>query len=102
MIEIDEEKDDLEGFINYMEMDNETIKNKKEYNNKSIYIINKDKILYGMISEINEEICYKSNIDESLINSPILSLENNKLIGINKVNKKGKLVTNIINNCYFI
>ena len=26
MIEIDEEKDDLEGFINYMEIDNDIIK----------------------------------------------------------------------------
>ena len=95
-IEIDEEKDEIKGFINYMEIDDEIIKNKKEYNNKSIYIINKEKILYGMISEINEEIYYKSNIDESLIDSPILSLKNNKLIGINKGNKKGKLMINII------
>ena len=30
MIEIDEEKDDLKGFINYMEIDNDIIKNKKK------------------------------------------------------------------------
>ena len=96
MIEIDEEKDEIKGFINYMEIDDEIIKNKKEYNNKSIYIINKEKILYGIISEIKEGIYYKSNIDESLIDSPILSLKNNKLIGINKGKKKGKLIINII------
>ena len=37
-----------------------------------------------------------NQIDESLIDSPILSLKNNKLIRINKGNKKGKLIINII------
>ena len=38
MIEINEEIDNLEGFINYVEVDNDIIKNKKEYNNNLIYI----------------------------------------------------------------
>ena len=62
---------------------------KNKYKNESIYILNYmngDNILvsYGLISEINEDngIHHKCNTDNGSSGSPILSLKNNKLIGI--------------------
>ena len=59
------------------------------YRNESIYILNYmngENILvsYGLITEINEEngINHKCNTDNGSSGSPILSLKNNKLIGI--------------------
>ena len=98
IVEIDEDKDDIHDYIdidndiiNDMTLSKEKIINnyKNLYKNKSIYILNYkngDKILvsYGLISEINEEngIHHKCITDTGSSGSPILSLENNKLIGI--------------------
>ena len=98
IIEINEEKDDVH---NYIEIDNDIKKNmdlNKEkiidnykciYKNESIYILNYmngENILvsYGIIAEINEEmgIKHKCNTDKGSSGAPILSLKNNKLIGI--------------------
>ena len=61
------------------------------YKNESIYILNYmngDKILvsYGLISEVHEEngIYHKCNTDKGSSGSSILSLKNNKLIGIHR------------------
>jgi len=98
IIEINEQKDDVH---NYIEIDND-IKNNMDlnkeeildnynniYKNESIYILNYmngENILvsYGIIAEINEEkgIKHKCNTDKGSSGSPILSLKNNKLIGI--------------------
>ena len=98
IIEIDENKDDIHDFI---ELDNEIInsmklnkdkiikKFKDIYNNKSIYILNYLKgenimVSYGLISDINENngINHKCHTDKGSFGAPILSLKNNKLIGI--------------------
>ena len=96
IIEIDEEKD---GKYEYIEIDDniiEDMKLEKEeiimnykniYENKSIYILNYRKrilVSYGILSEINEEngINHKCNTEKGSSGSTILSLENNKLIGI--------------------
>ena len=60
----------------------------KDYLNKSIYIINylksnKVMVSYGLITNLREEqIYHKCNTDNGSSGSPILSLTNNKLIGI--------------------
>ena len=96
IIEIDEEKD---GKYEYIEIDDSIIEDmklekgkiimnyKNIYENKSIYILNyRERILvsYGILSEINEEngINHKCNTEKGSSGSPILSLKNNKLIGI--------------------
>ena len=98
IIEMNEEKDDVH---NYLEIDND-IKNNMDlnkedivdnykyiYKNESIYILNYmngENILvsFGIITEINEEngIKHKCNTDKGSSGAPILSLKNNKLIGI--------------------
>ena len=74
-----------------MKLSKEEIINKYKniYKNASIYILNYmngDNIVvsYGLISEINEDngINHKCNTDNGSSGSPILSLKNNKLIGI--------------------
>ena len=96
IIEIDEEKD---GKYEYIEIDGKIIKDmklekeeiimnyKNIYENKSIYILNYRKrilVSYGILSKINEEngINHKCNTEKGSSGSPILSLKNNKLIGI--------------------
>ena len=81
--------------IKYLELDDNI--NKDNYFKKSIYVLYYNKnneivISYGIISKINNnEIYYLCNIDSNLSGSPILSLENYKVIGIHKG-------TNIIKN----
>ena len=98
IVEIDENKDDIHDYIdidntviNYMYLSKEEIINnyKNKYKNESVYILNYMKgenilVSYGLISEINEEngINHKCNTDNGSSGSPILSLKNNKLIGI--------------------
>ena len=96
IIEIDQNKD---GKYEYIDIDDniiEDMKLEKEriifnykniYENKSIYILNyREKVLvsYGILSGINEEngINHKCNTEKGSSGSPILSLKNNKLIGI--------------------
>ena len=98
IIEIDEIQDNIHDFI---ELDDEIINSMKLskmeiidnfkdiYNNKSIYILNylngeNIVVSYGLLTEINEEngINHKCNTGKGSSGSPILSLKNNKLIGI--------------------
>jgi len=98
IIEINEDEDNIH---NYIELDDDIIDNmklskeeiiknyKNIYKNESIYILNYmngENILvsYGLIAEINEGsgINHKCNTDDGSSGSPILSLKNNKLIGI--------------------
>ena len=130
IIEIDENKDDIHDYI---ELDKEIINSiklkKKEiinnykdiYKNQSIYILNYLKgentlVSYGFLSEINNEngINHICNTDYGSYGSPILSLKNNKLIGIHYGSSKfefnkGTLIIypiiefqNIKNNIYII
>ena len=91
------EKDEIYDFL---ELDEEIINNislnnpqfldnyNKNYINQSIYILNYlngDKIMasYGLITDIKgHEINHICNTDQGSSGSPILSLENNKLIGV--------------------
>ena len=98
IIEIDEEKDNIHDYI---EIDNNIINNlelnkdkiiqkyKDIYSNESIYLLNymngKNVLVsYGLIIEINGDkgIMHKCNTDNGSSGSPILSLKNNKLIGV--------------------
>ena len=89
------EKDEIYDFL---ELDEEIINNialnnqqleyyNKNYVNQSIYILNYlngDKIMtsYGLITDIKgHEINHNCNTDQGSSGSPILSLENNKVIG---------------------
>ena len=113
IIEIDENKDDIHDYI---ELDDEILdsmelnkpkiikKLKDKYMNKSIYLLNylngEDIVVsYGLLTEINEGngIKHNCNADRGSSGSPILSLENNKLIGIHfksneKNDNKGTLI----------
>ena len=98
-LELDEE------IINYITLNNQQLEYyNKNYINQSIYILNYlngDKIMasYGLITDIREhDINHNCNTDQGSSGSPILSLENNKVIGVhygssNKFNyNKGKLI----------
>ena len=111
------EKDEIYDFL---ELDEEIINNlalnnlqlecyNKNYINQSIYILNYlsgDKIMtsYGLITDIKKhEINHNCNTDQGSSGSPILSLENNKVIGIHygtsnkfKYNKGSLIVFAII------
>ena len=87
-IEIKPNKDHIEE-KNYMELDEEYLKKEKEleYDKKSIYILHYRReelnVSYGLIKEIKDEkIKYYCNIEEGSYCCPILSLKNNKIIGI--------------------
>ena len=89
IIEIKENKD---GINKYMEIDKEDIKKDKEiiekdYKRKSVYILHYPKgelsVSYGIINDIIEDrINHFCNTEEGSSGSPILSLKNNKIIGI--------------------
>ena len=85
------DKDKIEYFL---ELDN-TLKKDKNlveeiYKNSSIYVIQylggkKAHVSYGLIKEINKfEIKHLCNTKNGSSGSPILNLENNKIIGIHK------------------
>ena len=101
IIEIKEEMDSLEGIVEYLEVDDINIKCIKEYqktfsdehfNNlykdDSLYVLNylggKEIVAsYGIFMAIKDsEIFHKCSTDNGSSGSPILSLENNKLIGV--------------------
>lgn len=111
------EKDEIYDFL---ELDEEIINNitlfnpqlenfNKNYINQSVYILNYlngDKIMasYGLITDIKgHEIDHNCNTDQGSSGSPILSLDNNKLIGVHygtsnkfKYNKGSLIVFAII------
>ena len=93
IIEIKENKDKLNN--KFLEIDDEIInylklikKDEPNYLNESIYLINypKDKnifVSYGKLLDINnKEIFYNSSLKEGATGSPILLINNQKLIGI--------------------
>ena len=101
IIEIKEEIDSLEDIVEYLEVDDINIKCIKEYqkafsdehfNNlykdDSLYVLNylggKEIVAsYGIFVTIKDsEIYHKCSTDNGSSGSPILSLENNKLIGV--------------------
>ena len=90
IIEIKENKDEIND---YMEIEKEDIEEEDKdlievkYNRKSVYILyypkGKLSISYGLINNIVEsKINHYCNTEEGSSGSPILSLENNKIIGI--------------------
>ena len=115
IIEIKPNKDEIN---NFMEIDKKDIKKEKEllevnYRRKSAYILHYPKgelcVSYGLINDIIDgKINHYCNTDVGSSGSPILSLENNKIIGIhyggsgNKLNY-GTFIKNVIdefNNNY--
>ena len=101
IIEIKEELDDLKNVIEYLELDDINFKYIKEnnkdfsnnhlnnlYKDESLYILNylggKEIVIsYGFLRKIEEsKIYHKCSTDKGSSGSPILSLENNRLIGI--------------------
>ena len=101
IIEIKEELDDLKSLIEYIEIDDINLKYIKEnnkdisdnhlnnlYKGESLYILNyfggKEIVIsYGFLMKIEEsKIYHKCSTGGGSSGSPILSLENNKLIGI--------------------
>jgi len=101
IIEIKEKLDDLKNVIDYIELDDINLKYIKEnnkdfssqhlnnlYKDESLYILNyfggKEIVVsYGFLMKIDEsKIYHKCSTDKGSSGSPILSLENNKLIGI--------------------
>ena len=90
-IEIKPNKDHIEN-KNYFELDLKYLEKEKElleseYNKKSVYILHYLKgelsVSYSLINDIiDEKIDYYCNNKEDLLGCPILSLKNNKIIGI--------------------
>ena len=92
IIEINTEKDNINYFL---ELDENIFNNNYASNNydKNVYIIQYPKIngeqkasvSFGLINQINDnEITHCCHIELGSSGSPILSLSNNKVIGINK------------------
>ena len=100
IIEIIEELDKIDDVIEYLEIDdancksitrNELLQNEHFnilYKNESLYILNilggKDiAVSYGLLLKIDgNKVYHQCSVEKSSSGAPILSLENNKLIGI--------------------
>ena len=88
LIELKEE----DKIKDYLELDDNLFQDNAEiiYVDKSIYILhypngNEAKISYGRLNNINEgNIIHNCSIDNGSLGSPILNLQNNKVIGIHK------------------
>ena len=84
IIEIKQQKDEINNFLGY---DNDEILG-IEYKRKSIYILHypndKKLVSYGLIQDIRDgkKICHYCNTEEGSSGSPILSLNNFKVIGV--------------------
>ena len=108
------ETDKLENLIEYLEIDYINIKTIKEndkqlsdehfnnlYKDESLYILNylggKDIVIsYGFFSKIKESTIYhKCSTDNGSSGAPILSLENNKVIGVHFGFSKNKIKFNL-------
>ena len=102
IIELLPEQDDLENICIFLELDELVLKNNPSAKKKSIYItqypnytdIQKASVSYGTLHEVsnNSEIVHYCCTDKGSSGSPILSLENNKVLGIHK--EAGKLEYN--------
>ena len=94
IIELFPEKDDLENICTFLELDELVLKKNPSAKKKSIYItqypnytnIQKASVSYGTLYEINDNynIVHYCCTDKGSSGSPILSLENNKVLGIHK------------------
>ena len=92
IIEIFEEKDGIKDFMELdFDLNNEILNNK--YINKSIYVLqypNYEKVCvsYGIIKSIdlsnNYDIIHLCNTDKGSLGSPIININNNKIIGMHK------------------
>ena len=88
IIELNEE----DKINDYLELDDNLFQDKAEliYRDKSIYTLHYPNekeacVSYGLLNNIDEyNIMHKCNIDIGSYGSPILNLQNNKVIGINK------------------
>ena len=97
IIELFSNKDGLENSCNFLELDEAIFKQKPNMNKKSIYTLHYPKsksseegkvaVSYGILKEINSDdydIIYYCYTDLGSSGSSILSLSNNKVIGIHK------------------
>ena len=92
IIELFEEKDGIKDFMELdFDLNNEMLTNK--YINKSIYVLqypNYEKVCvsYGIIKSIdlsnNYDILHLCNTDKGSLGSPIININNNKIIGMHK------------------
>jgi len=108
------ETDKLENVIEYLEIDDINLKTIKEndkqlsneyfnnlYKNESLYILNylggKDIVIsYGFFAKIQEsEIYHKCSTDDGSSGAPILSLEDNKIIGVHFGSLKNEIKFNL-------
>ena len=98
LIEINPNSDKINNFI---ELDEEINKDinilEKTYRNKSIYVLHypkatKSHVSYGLLNQIegNNKIIHSCSTEEGSSGSPILSLDNNKVIGIHRQVRKNK------------
>ena len=95
IIEIKPDKDKINSF---MEIDDEDTEKNKEvkYKKKTVYILHYPKgklsVSYGLINDIKDgKINHYCNIEVGSSGSPILSLENNKIIGIHNSDSDNRL-----------
>ena len=81
-----------DGIKDYLELDDNILKNNEDiyYENKSIYILhylygNDICVSYGLLNRISKyDIIHACSTDNGSSGSPILNLENNKVIRIPK------------------
>ena len=81
-----------DGIKDYLELDDNILKNNEDiyYEKKSIYILhylleNDICVPYGILNRISKyDIIHLCSTDNGSSGSPILNLENNKVIGIHK------------------
>ena len=93
------ELNDEDEIKNYLELDDNLFKDKAEliYYDKSVYILHYPNgknafVSYGLLNDIDKyNIIHKCTSDNGSYGAPILNLENNKVIGINK---KGSINSN--------
>ena len=90
IIEINPEKDDINNYIKFMELDEKYIKNPNIIHEKSIYLIHyplgdKGAVSFGIINRIDKyNIEHYCSTQHGSSGSPIINLLNNKIIGIHK------------------
>ena len=93
------ELNDEDEIKNYLELDDNLFKDKAEliYYDKSVYILHYPNgknafVSYGLLNDIDKyNIIHKCTSDNGSYGAPILNLQNNKVIGINK---KGSINSN--------
>ena len=111
LIEIHQNSDKIND---YLELDEEINKDinilEKTYRDKSIYVLHypkatKSNVSYGLLNQIQEsnKIIHSCSTEEGSSGSPILSLDNNKIIGIHRGtcrNNIGIFIKNVLDGLY--